>query len=162
LNKYVDPLKNIDNYSNMMSISKVVMFFEKEGITLTKTTIQNYIKINLLPKPVNKRYYNKSHFITIVIISLLKPVYSLEQIKKFFLIVTLTFNKELCIEKEYYDFYTYFIQIYETKLFEIETYIQKNERYKAINDICFLMIDTVVKKEKVESVLNTVQLEIEV
>ncbi len=76
-----NPLKDIENYYSEMTISQVVKFFEKKGISFTKTMIQNYIRINLLPPPIDKRLYSKNHLIILVIIDRLKNIFSLEEMK---------------------------------------------------------------------------------
>lgn len=77
-----DVLADIDSYSDKMTISQVVRFFERRGVEFTKTMLQNYVRVNVLPPPVNKRYYTKNHLILLTIINHLKGVYSLEVIKQ--------------------------------------------------------------------------------
>jgi len=76
--------KNFDNYNDTMTISQVVRFFERHGLIFTKTMIQNYVRVSLLPPPVDRRYYTKNHLILLTIIYNLKEVYSLDEIKKIF------------------------------------------------------------------------------
>jgi DNA-binding transcriptional MerR regulator len=46
--------------------------------------IQNYVRIGLVPPPVDKRYYTKNHLILLALVDQLKEIYSLEDIKKVF------------------------------------------------------------------------------
>ncbi|MCX7745279.1 MAG: DUF1836 domain-containing protein [Clostridia bacterium] len=67
--------------SDELTISQVVKFFERQGRTFTKTMIQNYVRVGVLPPPVDKRYYTKNHLILLTLIDRLKTIYSLEEIK---------------------------------------------------------------------------------
>lgn len=64
-----------------LTISQVVKFFEKQGKSFTKTMIQNYVRVGVLPPPLEKRYYTRNHLIFLTLIDSLKNVYSLEEIK---------------------------------------------------------------------------------
>ena len=77
-------LNNLENYNNEMTISQVVAFFERQGVLFTKTMIQNYVKVLVLPAPHNRRYYKKEHLMLLVMINSLKDIYSLDEIKKCF------------------------------------------------------------------------------
>lgn len=67
--------------SDELTISQVVRFFEKQGRTFTKTMIQNYVRVGVLPPPIDKRYYTKDHLILLTLIDSLKAIYSLDEIK---------------------------------------------------------------------------------
>jgi len=67
--------------SDELTISQVVKFFEKQGRNFTKTMIQNYVRVGVLPPPIDKRYYTKDHLILLTLIDNLKEIYSLEEIK---------------------------------------------------------------------------------
>jgi DNA-binding transcriptional MerR regulator len=71
----------IATLSDELAISQVVKFFEKQGRSFTKTMIQNYVRVGVLPPPVDKRYYTKNHLIMLTLIDNLKAIYSLEEIK---------------------------------------------------------------------------------
>lgn len=73
---------DLHSFNEEMTISQVVKFFEKNGYTFTKTMIQNYIRIGVLPSPVNKRNYTKNHLLLLALIYRLKTVFSLEEIKE--------------------------------------------------------------------------------
>jgi DNA-binding transcriptional MerR regulator len=74
----------IASLSDELTISQVVKFFEKQGRNLTKTMIQNYIRVGVLPPPIEKRYYTKDHLVLLTLIDNLKSIYSLEEIKSLF------------------------------------------------------------------------------
>lgn len=82
--KPINILKNFENYNDEMTISQVVRFFERQGITFTKTMIQNYVRVGLLPPPIDRRYYIKNHLILLTVIYSLKDVFSLEEIGNIF------------------------------------------------------------------------------
>jgi len=71
----------IATLSDELTISQVVKFFERQGRTFTKTMIQNYVRVGVLPPPLGKRYYTRNHLILLTLIDNLKSVYSLEEIK---------------------------------------------------------------------------------
>jgi len=75
-------LENIGRYDGEMTISQVVRFFERQGLAFTKTMIQNYVRVGVMPPPVDKRYYVKEHLILLALIHQLKEIYSLEDIKR--------------------------------------------------------------------------------
>lgn len=71
----------IATLSDELTISQVVKFFERQGRSFTKTMIQNYIRVGVLPPPVDKRYYTKNHLIMLTLIDNLKSIYSLDEIR---------------------------------------------------------------------------------
>ncbi|MCR4434991.1 MAG: DUF1836 domain-containing protein [Clostridiales bacterium] len=76
-----DDQVKIATLSDELTISQVVKFFEKQGRSFTKTMIQNYIRVGVLPPPVDKRYYTRNHLILLTLIDNLKSIYSLDEIK---------------------------------------------------------------------------------
>ena len=82
--KLQNPLAYINDYNDEMSIAQVVRFFEKQDIHITKTMIQNYVKMGLLPPPKNKRYYVKAHFILITILMQIKDILPLDAMTEIF------------------------------------------------------------------------------
>lgn len=71
----------IATLSDELTISQVVKFFERQGRSFTKTMIQNYVRVGVLPPPIDKRYYTKDHLVLLTLIDSLKAIYSLEEIK---------------------------------------------------------------------------------
>lgn len=76
-----DDQVKIATLSDELTISQVVKFFERQGRSFTKTMIQNYVRVGVLPPPVDKRYYTKNHLILLTLVDNLKAIYSLEEIK---------------------------------------------------------------------------------
>lgn len=76
-----DDQVKIATLSDELTISQVVKFFERQGRSFTKTMIQNYVRVGVLPPPVEKRYYTKNHLVLLTLIDNLKAIYSLEEIK---------------------------------------------------------------------------------
>jgi len=83
-NEFINPVKAFMGYKSEMTLSQVVMFFEKQNIIFTKTMIQHYLKSGALPPLIGKRHYGKLHICALTIIHILKDVYSLDQIKSVF------------------------------------------------------------------------------
>ena len=76
-----DDQVKIATLSDELTISQVVKFFERQGRSFTKTMIQNYVRVGVLPPPVEKRYYTKNHLVLLTLIDNLKAIYSLEEIR---------------------------------------------------------------------------------
>lgn len=76
-----DDQVKIATLSDELAISQVVKFFERQGRSFTKTMIQNYVRVGVLPPPVDKRYYTRNHLVLLTLIDSLKSIYSLEEIK---------------------------------------------------------------------------------
>ena len=74
-------LQDIHQYSQQFTISQVVTFFDRKGITISKSMIQNYVRDGLLPPPIKKRYYSHKHLATLALIDGLKAVYEMAAIK---------------------------------------------------------------------------------
>lgn len=71
----------IATLSDELTISQVVKFFERQGRNFTKTMIQNYVRVGVLPPPIDKRYYSKNHLVLLALIDNLKEIYSLDEIR---------------------------------------------------------------------------------
>ncbi|MGL4344293.1 MAG: DUF1836 domain-containing protein [Cellulosilyticaceae bacterium] len=98
----------IDPTNEEMTISQVIKFFVKYDLQFTKTMIQNYIRIGLLPGPVQKRYYTENHLMLLFLIYHLKEGFSLEEIKKVFAPILKdesTFEDDLITPKQLYNIY---------------------------------------------------------
>ena len=76
-----DILHDIRQYSHHLTISQVVTFFDRKGLIITRSMIQNYVRDGLLPPPVNKRHYTHKHLATLALIVKLKTVYEMPHIK---------------------------------------------------------------------------------
>lgn len=53
-----------------------------KDIHFTKTMIQNYNRVEAIPKLIDGRYYNRNHLVYLYYINLLKNDFSLKDIKK--------------------------------------------------------------------------------
>ena len=78
-----EELPNIDLY-----LDQVVTLMEeylgsvsKEEKIITKTMINNYVKHEVIKPPINKKY-NREHIAYLFVIFILKPNYSMDEIKK--------------------------------------------------------------------------------
>ena len=104
-----DVLENIGQYNDEMTISQVVRFFERHGLEFTKTMIQNYVRVGVMPPPIDKRYYVKDHLILLTLIHHLKEIYSLDDIKRLLHPVAKdidTFEDDMIDMSAMYDIYT--------------------------------------------------------
>ena len=75
-----DLLRDVTSYNDSMTISQVVKFFERQGAALTKPMIQHYIRVGLLPPPVDKRRYTRFHLLLLAVIEEFKSIYALEDL----------------------------------------------------------------------------------
>lgn len=66
-------LNQIKDYMNI--------WLGEENNTITKAMINNYVKVKLIPAPINKKY-SKSALAKLYVISILKSIYSIEEISK--------------------------------------------------------------------------------
>ena len=76
-----DILRDIHQYNHQLTISQLVTFFERKGVKLTKSMVQNYVRDGLLPPPLGKRYYTHGHLAALALISELKGIYEMAEIK---------------------------------------------------------------------------------
>jgi len=76
-----DPLADIKQYSDAMTISQVLKFCQKKEIGITRGMVQNYIRDGLLPSPVKKRFYTHKHLAALVMIDRLKMVFDIPSIQ---------------------------------------------------------------------------------
>ena len=79
-----DPLRNILSYNGEMTISQVVRFFDRQGLAFTKTMIQSFVRIGVLPPPRNKRIYTRAHLVLLVLIEEMKGAFNFDELKKIF------------------------------------------------------------------------------
>lgn len=57
------------------------VLFEEEDAVITSSMINNYVKAGLIPKPEKKRY-NAQHIASLIVITLMKQMLSISQIKE--------------------------------------------------------------------------------
>jgi len=107
-------LDTLKGYSDRMTISQAVVFFERLGYGVTKTMIQNYVRVGALPPPIEKRRYTKNHLLMILMIDHLKAIYSLEEIRRLFEPVADKFNSGEISGMS--DVYRKFCKFYDNKI----------------------------------------------
>ncbi|MDR1640847.1 MAG: DUF1836 domain-containing protein [Clostridiales bacterium] len=78
-----DPLADIARYSPRMTVSRVSGLLGQKGFRVTKATVQNYLRIGVLPPPIGK-LYTPGHVMMLVMIERLKAVFGLVELKRFF------------------------------------------------------------------------------
>lgn len=100
-----EELPNIDLY-----MDQVVSFVEesltnlvpskddKEDKVITKTMINNYVKHGILTSPVNKKY-NRTHIARLIVICILKQVYSISDINSLITLALETSGIEISYNK---------------------------------------------------------------
>lgn len=74
------------------------------NIEVTNSMVNNYVKHKVMPLPIKKKY-NQVHIAYLIMISLLKSTFSLEEIKQYF--------QTFPIEKEYDDFCDIFQELWQ-------------------------------------------------
>ncbi len=141
-----NPLKDLHNYNSEMSISQVIKFFEKQGLTFTKTMIQNYVRIGAIPPPVDKRIYRKEHLMMLVLLDSLKNVFSLDEIK-------ITFEPFFDTDKIKYVYDKY---MEETIIAEEAWKLMQDETAKhPIDTVIKLMASSAVIKQFAQKIINS-------
>ena len=140
-------LPDIENYTDEMTISQVIRFFERRGTFFTKTMIQNYVKVNVLPPPLNKRYYSKNHLILLSFIDHFKSVYSLEEIKAIFSLIEIP------------ALYSDFLLSYAKQTKDISNLVSDSQNQSAKNALPLLMLicQPSLIKQEVTNILNISQ-----
>lgn len=103
----------------------------KEDKVITKTMINNYVKHGVLKPPVNKKY-NRTHIARLIVICILKQVYSISDINSLIKLaletsgIEISYNKFcIIIEKSIYSTFTKRDFVYDEEMTE-ERYILKN------------------------------------
>ncbi len=77
----IDFFENINSYKANLTISQVIKFFEKYNVSIPKTTIQNFVRNEVVSEVVDKRYYTKQHLLEIIIALGYREVFDLSSIK---------------------------------------------------------------------------------
>ena len=92
---------------------------EKDKV-ITKTMIGNYIKHNMLPRPVNKKY-SKDHLILLTLIFYLKGTFQMEEIEKIMKPLIENYNSQF---DDKYDLSSLYEGILEVQAAELEALFQ--------------------------------------
>jgi len=117
---FTDKLKG---YSEGMTISQMVVFFERHGISFTKTMIQNYVRVGVLPPPFEGRRYTKKHLLMLYMIDDFKNIFSLDEIKKTFAPVFASFESADLIL-----FYNCYAKFYENCMLEYSAWLESAKK----------------------------------
>lgn len=136
---------------------------------LTKTMINNYSKNNLLP-PSNKKRYSKDHIILLIYIFYLKNFLSINDIQKLLKPMTDTYfdsDNETTMSDIYNDLFQleteYGVKVRESiyDVYEIaNTQFKQDDDYlKTFAMITMLSYDIYAKKQLIEKLLDSLQME---
>lgn len=71
----------LDQVIELLDDYLAVFNFENDEHILTKSMVNNYVKLKLIPKPVKKKY-NRKHLAYLIAITILKRVVTISEIKK--------------------------------------------------------------------------------
>ena len=104
-----EELPNIDLYMDQVityldSVLSKFMKNDKSEKIITKTMINNYVKQDILPSPINKKY-TKIHLAELIVTCILKEVYSMPDIKKLIELALSTSEPDICYNRfrSYFD-----------------------------------------------------------
>ena len=112
---YLDQVVNLleDYLKNLISF--------KEDKFITKTMINNYVKHGILKPPVNKKY-NRTHIARLIVICILKQVYSINDINSLIKLALETSSIEISYNK-----FCTFLEKSIVSIFKKTTYIDEDE-----------------------------------
>ena len=125
----------LKGYNDRMTISQAVIFFERRGYNITKTMIQNYIRVFVLPPPVDRRRYTKNHIFFILLIDCLKSIYSLDEIRELFAPVVAEAFSNGDPDKNMAGVYKSFCDFYEMKFKLFSTQTKTDREGPFINNL---------------------------
>ncbi len=133
--------ENINSYKSQLTISQLIKFFEKYNVIIPKTTIQNFVRNEVLSEVVEKRYYTKLHILQTAIALMYKDIFSLSEIS--------ALNKIIVCECEKGSIDEVFSAIYS-----VNNAMDEFEETKSYLDIIFLMTNTVMNKSEALELLQ--------
>ena len=112
---YLDQVVNLleDYLKNLISF--------KEDKFITKTMINNYVKHGILKPPVNKKY-NRTHIARLIVICILKQVYSINDINSLIKLALETSSIEISYNK-----FCTFLEKSICSIFNKITYVEEDE-----------------------------------
>jgi DNA-binding transcriptional MerR regulator len=79
-----NPLYKAEAYNPRLTLSQIKKFLNMRGVNITLSMIQYYVKLSIIPPPVENLWYTRKHIILLALIDWLKPVYTLEEIAHIF------------------------------------------------------------------------------
>jgi len=110
---YGGVIEKLTGCSDRMTISQAVVFLERQGLSITKTMIQNYVRVNALTPPVDGRRYTRNHILMIILIDRFKSVCSLEEIGR--LLSPYAQNAINGENPDMFDVYKKFCELFDSK-----------------------------------------------
>lgn len=124
-------MPNFDLYSDQVIaiINQELSFFPLE---ITNSMINNYVKQKILPLP-HKKKYQKDHIGRLLILSLLKTAFSIEEINLYF--------KEFSKQEDY----DHFCQVFEDYWHLITTGHEAKTNTRS--DLTGLLVQTIINKQ---------------
>lgn len=114
----------------------------------TKSMINNYVKANIMSKPTKKKY-NKDQLVVLIIISMLKTVFSINEID--------IGIKKFTVNKNYEEVYDRFCDLMENSLREL--FLDEDCKKTNSNDLIEIACRSVASKLYVQYMLNKEVLE---
>ena len=109
-------LSTLGRYSAKLSISQVLAFFDRQGVVMTRTMVQNYVRVGVLPPLVNKRYYSQKHVVLLALIYSLKDTYTLDELSRIFAYL----NGEWVTDTTALALYTQYVSLFTTTQTRLE------------------------------------------
>ncbi len=154
-----DKLPEIDLYMEQLTtyLDRITNVFSKNSLDkiLTSSMINNYVKGQVIPSPVQKKY-NKEHIAYIIALCSLKQVLPIQDIKNIFQ------NDQVPIEKKYSFFRKTLQEKANLKSKELLDLFenQKNPQIKQLNQLAFsLSIEAFINILISERILYMIELE---
>ncbi len=141
----IDFFENINSYKQSLTISQVIKYFEKYGLVIPKTTIQNLVRNGVIAEVVDKRYYTKLHILQIFIFYAYKECFLLSEMKKINLEI---FNE--CNNRE--------IDLVFYEIFELNNNLEDFDSKGNYLDIIYLMTKCVNLKNDAIKKLDEIKL----
>ncbi|MEA4971822.1 MAG: DUF1836 domain-containing protein [Candidatus Metalachnospira sp.] len=118
---------------------------ENENESITKNMINNYVKMKIIPAPIKKKY-SKVHMAYLVLVCMLKQVFSISMIKN----ILRADATEEEIAKIYNSFVT---NVYEAAAFDLEKYSNVNVDDEE-NCVIKLSAEAIILKTMAVKVIN--------
>ena len=142
-----EELPNIDLYMDQVVsfieenlISLVPSKDDKEEKVVTKTMINNYVKHGILTSPVNKKY-NRTHLARLIVICILKQVYSINDINSLITLALETSGIEISYNK-----FCMLVEMAIDSTFKKEEFVYPNEELTDERYLLKTVVQTFVNK----------------
>ncbi len=136
--------ENINSYKSQLTISQLIKFFEKYNVVIPRTTIQNFVRNEVLSEVEEKRYYSKLHILQTATALMYKDIFSLSDISALNKIITLECEK------------TGVDEVFKA-VYNVNNNMEDYEETNSYLDIVFLMTNTVMNKNEALSMLHDIK-----